>query len=246
MMLQLIISIESVLLVILLAILIYTFIVLKNTKNDLQNATEHNKCLENLYDKVKGFKHDFTNIISVIDGYIENKDINGLKDYFKGIKNDCNIMNNLSTLNPKIINNPGIYSLLNSKYFKALESNVCINFNVLLDFNNLSVNIYEFSRILGILLDNAIEEAQKCNEKVVNVTFRNDKKSNRAIILIENSYSNKNIDIDKIFEKGYSEKTNHFGIGLWTVKKYISKSKNLDLFTSKNARFFRQELSIYN
>ena len=245
-MLQLIISIEFILLALFLVLLVYTLIILRRTKNNLKNVTEHNKCLENLYDKVKGFKHDFTNIISVIDGYIENKDINGLKDYFKDIKNDCQITNNLSTLNPKIINEPGIYSLLNCKYFKALESNVCLNINVLFDFNNLNVNIYEFSRMLGILLDNAIEEAQKCNEKVVNVTFRSDKNSHRSIILIENSYSNKNIDIDKIFEKGYSEKTNHFGIGLWTVKKYISKSKNLDLFTSKNARFFCQELSIYN
>ena len=32
-------------------------------------------------------------------------------------KKDCKITNNLSIINPRIVNNPGIYSLLNNKYF---------------------------------------------------------------------------------------------------------------------------------
>ena len=52
--------------------------------------------------------------------------------------------------------------------------------------------------------------------------------------------------INKIFEKGESGKENHSGIGLWEVKKYVNKSKNLDLFTSKTNEFFKQELSVYD
>ena len=50
----------------------------------------------------------------------------------------------------------------------------------------------------------------------------------------------------KIFEKGESGKEHHSGIGLWEVRKYVMKSKNLDLFTSKTEEFFKQELSIYD
>ena len=161
------------------------------------------------------------------------------------MKKDCKITNNLAILNPRIINNPGIYSLLNNKYFKAHNAGVTFDIDYFIDLNILKLNIYEFSRILGILIDNAIEEAEKCENKLVRLTFRNEPKNKRAIILVENTYSNKNVNIDEIFKKGISGKNNHSGIGLWEVRKYICKNKNLDLFTTKNNEFFKQELSIY-
>lgn len=228
---------------------IYSFsrmIKLATTKKDLECAEEYNKSLEILYDKVKGFNHDFNNIVSTLDGYIENNDLIGLKTYFNEIKKDCKMTNNLSILNPRIINNPGIYSLLNNKYFKACNSSVTFEINFFLDLNSIKINIYEFSRILGILIDNAIEEAEKCENKLVRLTFRNEQKNNKATILIENTYSNKNVDIEKIFLKGESGKNNHSGIGLWEVRKYILKNNNLELYTSKTNELFKQKLSIYN
>jgi len=228
---------------------IYTFtrvVKLANTRKSLECVEEYNKSLEIMYDKVKGFKHDFDNIVSTLDGFIENNDITGLKNYFYDVKKDCKITNNLSILNPRIINNPGIYSLLNNKYFKATHSGITFEIEYFIDLDKLEINLYEFSRILGILIDNAIEEAEKCEDKFVKITFLTENKNNRTIITVKNTYSNKNVDTEEIFKKGISNKDNHSGIGLWEVRNYVKKSKNLDLFTSKDNNFFKQELSIYN
>ncbi len=115
----------------------------------------------------------------------------------------------------------------------------------LLDLSTLNMKIYEFARILGILLDNAIEASEECNEKIINITFRNDIRNNRQIISIENTYPNKEIDTEKIFEKGVSEKENHTGLGLWEVRKIIKKNNNSNLFTSKTDKFFSQQLELY-
>lgn len=238
-----------ILLVAFLVLSIYSFtrmIKLANARRDLECAEEYNKSLEILYDKVKGFKHDFDNIVSTIDGYIENNDMPGLKEYFDEVKKDCKITNNLSIINPRTINNPGIYSLLNNKYFKATNLGINFEFEYFLDLNKLDVNLYQFSRMLGILLDNAIEEAEKCTDKIVKLSFIRENRNNRAVITIQNTYSNKDVDINKIFDKGETGKENHSGIGLWEVRNYVKKSKNLDLFTSKNDKFFKQELSIYD
>lgn len=237
------------LLVSFLLLSIYSFtrmIKLANTKKDLACAEEYNESLEILYDKVKGFKHDFNNIVSTLDGYIENNDMNGLKEYFEEVKKDCKITNNLSIINPRIINNPGIYSLLNNKYFKAASLGITFDIEFFLNLSDLKINMYHLSRILGILIDNAIEEAEKCNEKIVRISFINETKNNRSVISVKNTYSNKDVDLEKIFEKGLSGKENHSGIGLWEVRKYVKKSKNLDLYTSKNNKYFKQELFIYN
>ncbi len=106
------------------------------------------------------------------------------------------------------------------------------------------MNIYEFARILGILLDNAIQSAEHSEEKIINISFRKDNRNNRNIIFIENSYTNKNVDIDKIFEKGVTEKENHTGLGLWEVRKIINKNNNVKLYTNKTDTLFRQQLEI--
>mgnify|MGYP004510661843 FL=1 len=238
-----------ILLVSFLLLSIYSFtrmIKLANTKRDLACAEEYNQSLEILYDKVKGFKHDFDNIVSSLDGYIENNDMDGLKKYFNEFKKDCKVTNNLSIINPRIINNPGIYSLLNNKYFKATSSNVTFDIEFFLNLNDIAINMYHLSRILGILIDNAIEEAEKCNDKIVRVSFIKEAKNSRSVIIVKNTYTNKDVDIEKIFEKGLSGKENHSGIGLWEVRKYVKKSNNLDLYTSKDDKYFKQELSIYN
>ena len=178
-------------------------------------------------------------------GYVNSEDLDGLKSYYSQLQEDCQRVNNLTTLNPTSINNPAVYSILASKYHKADELGIKINLEFFLDLNTLNINIYEFSRILGILIDNAIEEAQKCKEKMVKVIFRRENKNRRATIIVENTYSNKNVDTEKIFEKGISGKKNHSGIGLWEVRHYVEKSKNLDLFTTKNEKYFVQQLEIY-
>jgi len=115
----------------------------------------------------------------------------------------------------------------------------------LLDLNNLKMRIYDFARILGVLLDNAIEASTECKERILNITFREDERNHRQLIIIENTYSNKDVDTEKIFGKGISEKENHTGLGLWEVRKIIKKNNNLNLFTSKNDKFFSQQLEIY-
>ena len=148
-------------------------------------------------------------------------------------------------LNPDIINNPGVYNLLTTKYSDALNKHIKVNLTFLLDLKDLHTNIYEFARILGILLDNAIEAASECEEKAINIVFRDDQKNNRNIILVENTYKNKDVNIDNIFGKGVSGKENHTGLGLWEIREILKKNNNLNLYTSKTEKYFSQQLEIY-
>lgn len=211
----------------------------------LESAEAYNETLRILHDSVRGFKHDFDNIVTTIGGFINTDDIDGLKKYYKELQKDCEKVNNLYILNPESINNPGIYSLLTTKYSEATEKGIDVNLYFFLDLNELNMDIYKFTRILGILLDNAIEASKDSNEKKLNISFRKEEKNNRNVITIENSYSNKDVDTEAIYNKGYSEKENHSGIGLWEVRKIINKLKNVNLFTTKNNNMFKQELEIY-
>lgn len=223
---------------------------LEETKQLLETEKMYNKNLNTLHDNIRGFKHDFNNIVQAIGGYLSTNNIDGLKVYYKDLLEECQINNNLAVLNPELINNPAIYSLLADKYNKAEEDNIKLNLEVMADLSNLNIKTYELTRILGILFDNALDAASKCDKKIVNISFRNDTSHNKILIIIQNTYKNKDINIDEIFEKGYSSKENidekhSHGLGLWEVRKYLKKNTNLDLYTTKNDEFFTQQFEIY-
>lgn len=228
---------------------------LEETTQNLEEQKMYNKTLSTLHDNIRGFKHDFNNIIQAIGGYISVGNMDGLKSYYKDLLEECQLNNNLAVLNPELINNPAIYSLLTDKYYKAEKHEIKLSLEIMADLSNLNIKTYELTRILGILLDNAIEAASQCDEKIVNVIFRNDKNRNKTLIIVQNSYINKGINIDRIFEKGYTSREdnaednksegNH-GLGLWEVRKYLTKNSNLDLYTTKTKELFTQQFEIYN
>lgn len=218
---------------------------LEYTSINLQKVTMHNKTLESIHDKTSAFRHDIPNILQGMAGYINKNDMNGLKTYYSQFVEDIHSVTTLSALSPKVVNSPAVYNLLANKYFKADNLGIKINLEVFLDFNTLNMKTYEFSRILGILMDNAIEATSECKEKIINITIRKDTNRHMQLLLIENTYKNKDINTDKIYEKGYSTKSGNTGLGLWEVRQILKKNKNLNLHTTKNDKFFSQQLEIY-
>lgn len=221
---------------------------LELTTRDLEETKLYNQSLIILHDSVRGFKHDFHNILQAIGGYIDKKDLDGLEKYYSQLVTDCQRVNNLTSLSPETINNPAIYGILASKYLRADELGIQINLEVFLNLNKINMKIYEFTRILGILMDNAIEASSECDEKIIKLEIRKDFNVNRQILIVENTYNNKDVDTDKIFEKGYTSKTDtksQHGLGLFEVRQILKKNNNLNLFTSKDEKFFKQQLEIY-
>jgi len=219
---------------------------LEITSLNLEQEKENNKILKDMQDDLRGFRHDFSNIMCTIGGYVQVKDMDGLSKYYSQIQKDVIKINNLGALNPETINNPAIFTLIASKYSKALELGIEMNINIFLNLNTLNMKIYEFTRTLGILIDNAIEAAKECEEKIINLEIRKETSRNRQILLIENTYKNKDIDTEKIYEKNYSTKQGNSGLGLWEIRQILKKNINLNLFTSKTDKFFKQQLEMYN
>ena len=216
---------------------------LEKTKFELENEILYNKTLTLLHDNIRSFKHDFNNIVQAIGGYIALNDMEGLNKYYNKLLEECKITNNLNLLNPEAINNPSIYSLLTNKYYLATQKNINMSFSIFTDLSKINFNMYELTRILGILLDNAIEAAEETDEKLIEIEFVSNPK--KQLFIIRNSCKDSNISTTKIFEKGFSTKNRNSGIGLWKVHKILSKNTNLDLFTTVKDNIFSQQLEVF-
>ncbi len=243
-------SINIVLLIMYFSISVYNILnisKLASTKQDLESANLTINSLSILHDSVRSFKHDFDNIVNSIGGYVVNEDMEGLKKYYNQLLEECHKTNNLYALSPKVINHPAIYHMLATKYYEADKENIQINLNVFLDLNEIEarMKIYDFTRILGILLDNAIEAAKLCDKKVINVTFRKQISNDMIVVIIQNTYTNKEVDTEEIYQKGISSKENHSGLGLWKIRQILMRNNNLNLFTTKDDEYFTQQFEIF-
>lgn len=227
--------------VIIIFINIYGFI---NKRNFLK-LQEINRNLVEVNDKVRCFKHDFNNILQAIHGYIMLEDMASLQTYFNSLVKESNYVNMVDFLNNRVKENPAISSVLLSKFKLAEKNNIKMNIEISIDLSKFKRNSYTISRMLGILLDNALEASLETEEKIVNVQFLKDESKNRDLIKIENTYINKEVDIRKIFEKEYTTKVGNTGLGLWKIKDILSKDDNFDLFTTKDDYMFKQQLEIY-
>ncbi len=233
-----------------LAILIFLLIHITRDLNkankNLKNGKKLYDNLSNSYDSIRGFKHDFSNIMQSIGGYLSTNDLKGLKVYYSSVFDECKTLNNASVLNSDVLNSPPVLSLVTEKYYKAKDLGIDFNIEVFTDLTKINIDIYEFTRMLGIFLDNSIEAASKSSKKLINIIIMKDVNNNCDLLIIENSYFDKSIDTVKIFNKDFSTKPKNTGIGLWRVKKIIEKHNNLILNTSVSDNLFRHQLRIYH
>lgn len=124
-----------------------------------------------------------------------------------------------------------------------------IDFNLIVDRKVRTVDLIELGeslmldvcRITGVFLDNAIEEVKnKDNKKIIVELFTDEDK---FCIKISNNFSG-SINIEKIYDKGYTTKTDGHGYGLSLVKEIIEKNNKLTNMTSLENGMFTQILEI--
>ena len=215
------------------------------SKRELETSKLYNDTMQSVVDNNRDFRHNITNVINSIGGYIELNDMKGLKEYYNsGILLDIRRLQNLSLFNPQTINNPAVFGLLLAKLDYARNMNVDFTLRSFLNYSTINMNTFEFVKVLGILLDNAIEASSKSTEKLVELYVNVDFCNRQQIFQISNTYIDKNVDLEKIFEKDYSTKEIKSGFGLWKVKEIINNTKNVNIQTNKTDKLFVQKLTI--
>lgn len=214
------------------------FHVIQSENQVLKAEKEH---IQSLYDDMKIFKHDYVNTMSSIGAYISQNDITGLRHFYSNIYSEINDVKVLQSINTSSINEPSIYGIIYSKYKEAKLNNINFEFHSMIDYKKLNIDVFSFSKMLGILLDNAIYNAKLSKEKKIYLSLETEK-DNKQTLILKNSYANKDVDINKIFDKHYSTKATKSGLGLWEVKHIIDNNYNAEISTSKNNEFFTQKI----
>lgn len=217
----------------------------EKAESDLEISELHNKTMIGMVDGVRTLKHDYNNIMQALNGYVSTKQYDKLQEHINKVLDECNIVNNLSVIDQKVFNDPAIYGIVGAKYFIAMEADIKFELDIVTNIKEISFPMPELSRILGIILDNAIEATSKTDNKYMKLEMKYNARKDADIIKVYNTYdTNIDINLKDIYKKGVSSKKIKSGIGLWEVKKLIDKSKNSQIYASLEHGMFVQNIII--
>lgn len=230
-----------------LVLITYIIMDINNKNNEINNRynqmMEYMTEYESIIDEQGKKNHEYKNQLLILDGFINDK--KKLKSYLNTIIDDYKTGENYEIRQLSHFPNGGLKGLLYYKLAKMKESNIkyylYVSKEVRKPLEKLDIKNYkDISKILGVLLDNAIDASIESSLKEITIDFSTDDKY--LVVSISNSI-NKDIDISKI-GTGYTTKGKNHGYGLRLVKDIIRNNNNLELNTDKTDKEFTQTLLI--
>ena len=214
----------------------------QDSYNRLQEYTNQ---IENMYSSLRSFKHDYSNIMLSMSGYIEANDMEGLRDYFDKeiLPLSKNITKNTAHINQLInIKTTELKSIISSKLLYAIELNINVGIEVTDEVTSIPMDTLDLCRVIGIFLDNAIEATLETDRPTIRFALIN--LDTEYIFIISNTFLEKGIPYATLSKPNVSTKGVNRGIGLYNAHEIIAKYNHIFLDTEIKNKSFVQRLQI--
>lgn len=194
---------------------------------------------------MQDMRHDIKNIFFTMGNFVNESDNQDMKDFFwdKIYPYSQKIILRSELLSRLYqIPSESLRAFLNLKIAQAVEHNVDVHLDVSISPENFrtAIDIIDLTRILGILLDNAIEEAIRLPNGIVKIGIRNNETSYSYII--KNPLTSQT-QLTGIYAGQTTKGTGH-GRGLLIVRQLLDQYPNAVLNTSIHHSVYIQCLNI--
>lgn len=138
---------------------------------------------------------------------------------------------------------PELKGLILTKILEAERDKVSLHLEVMFPVRKVSMATEDLLRCMGILLDNAIEEAQKHKGSIVTLILLQEEET--LTIIVKNPVRGKP-ELALIRNEGYPTKNSSRGIGLFNYQNIIKKYPNASQETKIEKEYFIQVLVLAN
>lgn len=173
------------------------------------------------YNEIRRERHDLRNMLLSVQGYIrDHKDKEAEKLLSTFLQNDTTekhydeVDRALDKL--KI---SGLHNLVKEKAYKIVEKGIPFSFEINAEINDLPGSEIKTARIIGILMDNAIESVTEQAKPYIQFALL--KHSAEVFELVVANSLDRELDINNAMKLNHSNKNGHEGIGLANIMKLV-------------------------
>lgn len=232
------------------AVLFYILyqILLQNQQLALQQqeqeiTREYMTQMEDLYQDMCSFRHDYKNILSTMEYYMEHKELDKLEEYFRqeilptasSLPGQDFILGRLTQVQVAPIK-----SLLCSKLCSCQNKQIPFTLSIPKPVTHFPMDVLFLSQILGILLDNAMEAALQTEKPYLEIILL--PQEEHIYIEIKNTTPPLTVPISELSRRGFSTKKGHTGLGLHTVQKLLAPLEHVQFSLEVQDTIFSAKL----
>ena len=232
------------------AVLFYILyqILLQNQQLALQQqeqeiTREYMTQMEDLYQDMCSFRHDYKNILSTMEYYMEHKELNKLEEYFRqeilptasSLPGQDFILGRLTQVQVAPIK-----SLLCSKLCSCQNKQIPFTLSIPKPVTHFPMDVLFLSQILGILLDNAMEAALQTEKPYLEIILL--PQEEHIYTEIKNTTPPLTVPISELSRRGFSTKKGHTGLGLHTVQKLLAPLEHVQFSLEVQDTIFSAKL----
>lgn len=213
----------------LLALIIHNRFVINNEVRKTEELLELITKYEKKNDEYRAYKHELLNNPLALKS-IKNKNT---KEFDSSLDELISLYNTKSSGIKNIYKLPSglkciVYYKLNDIDEDKYNVNVNISKQVSINLEKVDHKEYmSLCKIMGIVLDNAIEAMKNSEGKTLNIDVYKEK--DNVIIEVDNTFDKSTTDITKIYNKNYSTKGKNRGLGLYLANLLLKNSKYLHM-----------------
>lgn len=219
---------------------------MKSEKQEYEHFKSYVAAVEQINSDMQKFRHDYLNVLLSMKGFIQARDMDGLADYFdEGILK----FEHKTLLSSKVLKtlerlkNPSLKGLLFNKFIYGHEQDIPITLEIAEPIHLPKIKSHiELIRIVGILLDNAIDNSTIHPSHRIEIAMVN--LNDSVLLVIRNQINPTKFDIKKIFDEGYTTKGKGRGIGLSNIKSIIGNVEELSMHYWVEDGWYNVELFI--
>lgn len=200
--------------------------------------------LETIRREVRAFRHDYKNLLAGLSWQAGQGELEGLRRTLSELDAGFDLRLGRRIQTSTQIGNlqiPEVRSLILSKLTAMQKKEVEYRLEVLYPVSAVDMDVWDFVRCLGILIDNAMEAATDAEQPWVEIVLL--AQAGRVFLRVSNSYANI-IEPEKMWNDGWSTKGAGRGLGLSGYQRILKNYPNASFGTSWENGVFVQELTV--
>ncbi|XCP83875.1 GHKL domain-containing protein [Roseburia hominis] len=188
----------------------------RKEKMTLLTEKQYRDDMQTYMSVIRSQRHDYNFHVQTLHGLLLRKDYGACEEYLGELLKDSISMNQLLPLEDAAIS-----ALILSFQSKAAQSGIRMEIDIENDLSQIVTNVYETNKVIGNLLQNAIDETEVLPDKSYGIKLSILKRGEFCIINVSNRTLYRNPMQD--YHIGHSEKNGHEGIGIASIQALVAR-----------------------